>query len=297
MWFPAFRKGLTMTHTLKITLLGTGIPDPQQDRLGSSALVEAGEERFIFDSGRGTLQRLFQTGVPVQKVNKLFLTHLHSDHTVGIPDLWLTPWVLGRTVPFYVWGPVGTARMMSKFEEAFAFDLSIRPIHDLVSPEGSKIVSHEIREGLVYESNGVKVTAFEVDHHPIKPSFGYRIDFKGRASVLSGDTRFNENLIRFSKGVDLLILNVAAARPEDLRVSERLRSIMDLHLSPEEGARIFNEASPKLAVYTHMVLFSVPAEEIVARTRKIYSGPLQIGEDLMVFEVGEQITVRRPGHP
>ena len=100
-------------NTFRVTLLGTGIPDPKPDRYGSSTLVEAGGDKFVFDCGRGALQRISETGVPIKEANKLFLTHLHSDHTVGIPDLWLTPWIFGRwETPFRVWGPPGTEKMM-----------------------------------------------------------------------------------------------------------------------------------------------------------------------------------------
>lgn len=288
-------EAITHSHSFRVTLLGTGIPHPQLDRFGSSTLIEAGAEKLLFDCGRCTLQRLFQTGTPIADVNNLFLTHLHSDHTVGIPDFWLTPWILGRwEVPIRVWGPVGTQKMMSKLEEAFEFDLHIRPIHDLLPAQGAKVLAQDIQEGVVHEKNGVKVTAFEVDHRPIKPSFGYRIDYEGKSVVLSGDTRFSENLIKFSKNVNLLIHNMAAARAEELRHSERLQNIMGLHLSPEEAGKVFTRTKPKLAVYTHMVLFSINIEEIATRTRQTYSGPLEIGEDLMVFEVGETIKVRRP---
>ena len=279
----------------KVTLLGTGTPRPKPDRYGASTLVEAGDEILIFDCGRCTFQRLFETGTALKQANKLFLTHLHSDHTVGIPDLWLTPWIYGRWKdPFYVWGPVGTQNMMTKLEEAFEFDIHIRPIHDLIPPEGAKIVPHEIEEGVVYDINGVKVTAFEVDHRPIQPSYGYRIDYEGKAVVLSGDSAYSENLIKFAKNVDLLIHNVGAADEEELRESERYRSIMTLHASPEEAGEVFSRANPKLSVYTHMVLLKVTIEELIEQTRKTYTGPLEIGEDLMAFEIGEKIKVAKP---
>ena len=282
-------------NNIKVTLLGTGTPRPKPDRYGSSTLVEAGEEKFIFDCGRCTLQRLFETGTVLKQANKLFLTHLHSDHTVGVPDLWLTPWIYGRwEEPFYVWGPVGTLNMMTKLEEAFEFDIHIRPVHDLNPVEGVKIIPQEIEEGVVYEKNGVKVTAFEVDHRPIQPSYGYRIEYEGKAVVLSGDTAYSENLIKFAKNVDLLIHNVGAADEEELRKSERYRSIMTLHSSPEEAGEVFTRTNPKLPVYTHMALLKVTVEEIIERTRKTYTGPLQIGEDLMSFEIGEKIKVIRP---
>jgi ribonuclease Z len=279
----------------KVTLLGTGVPHPDPARYGSSVLVEAGGLRLMFDCGRGALLRISETGTPIREANRLFLTHLHSDHTVGIPDLWLTPWIFGRwTEPFYVWGPPGTKTMMQKLEEAYAFDLAIRPVHDLLPPEGAKIVAQDVGEGVVFEAKGVKVTAFEVDHRPIVPSYGYRIDCEGRSAVLSGDTRFCENLIRHAEGADLLIHNVGAARPEDLQVSERYRRIMALHSHPEETGEVFSRVKPGLAVYTHMVLFKVGREEIIERTRKTYAGPLEIGEDLMAFEIGETVRVVRP---
>lgn len=279
----------------RVTLLGTGLPHPDPARYGSSTLVEAGGQRLIFDCGRCALLRVSETGAPIHEVNRLFLTHLHSDHTVGIPDLWLTPWIFGRwTEPFHVWGPPGTKKMMQKLEEAFEFDLAIRPVHDLLPPEGAKIVAQDVGEGVAFEEGGVKVTAFEVDHRPIVPSYGYRIDYEGRSAVLSGDTRFSENLIRHAEGADLLIHNVGAARPEDLRVSERYRRIMALHLPPEEAGQVFARVKPKLAVYTHMVLFKVGKEEIIERTRKTYAGALEIGEDLMVFDIGPTVRVTRP---
>jgi ribonuclease Z len=279
----------------RVTLLGTGVPHPDPDRYGASTLVEAGEQRLVFDCGRGALLRVSQTGTPIKEANKLFLTHLHSDHTVGIPDLWLTPWIFGRwTEPFYVWGPPGTKQMMRRLEEAFEFDLAIRPVHDLLPVEGAGIVAQDVGEGVVFEEGGVRVTAFEVDHRPIQPSYGYRIDFKGRAAVLSGDTRFCENLIQHAKGADLLVHNVGAARPEDVKALERYRRIMALHSHPEETGELFARVKPRLAVYTHMVLFKVGREEVIELTRKTYAGPLEIGEDLMAFDIGETVRVVRP---
>jgi ribonuclease Z len=184
--------------------------------------------------------------------------------------------------------------MMDRLVEAFEFDLRIRPVHDLLPPEGAQLVAEEFEEGVVHEQNGVRVTAFEVDHRPIIPSYGFRVDFDGKSVVLSGDTRYSDNLIRHAENVDLLIHNVGAAREEDLRVSERYRRIMALHIPPEEAGKVFDLTKPKLAVYTHMVLFKIETEEIIERTRKTYAGPLEIGQDLMSFDIGDTIEIRRP---
>ena len=147
----------------------------------------------------------------------------------------------------------------------------------------------------------MKVIAFEVDHATAKPAFGYRIEYGGHSVVLSGDTRLSENLIRFSKGADLLIHEVAWARPELLRKSEAARIIIGLHTTPEQAGTVFARVKPRLAVYSHVVLvttdpaFTEPTStDVLQLTRKTYDGPLEMGEDLMTIDIGDKIDVRRP---
>jgi ribonuclease Z len=284
---------------IKVTLLGTGSPPPVMNRFGPSILVEAGGGKFLFDAGRGALQRLAQLGVRWQDVDGLFLTHLHSDHVVGFPDLWLTGWLVGagRSRPLHVWGPRGTRKMMSHLEQAYEYDIRIRLYDDRASPDGVVILAEDIGEGVVHEKGGVKITAFDVDHTPIKPAFGYRIDHAGRSVVLSGDTRVSDNLIRHAQGVDLLVHEVAS--PETFQRAgappERAKSIVAHHVTPEQAGEVFSRTKPKLAVYSHIVLPTATEQDLLPSTRKTYSGPLELGEDLMVITVGEKVEVRRPG--
>ena len=285
---------------IRVTLLGTGTPRPVMDRFGPSILVEAGNEKLIIDAGRGSIQRLLQLNVSYADITGVLLTHLHSDHTVGLPDLWLTGWLISRrTTPTPLWGPTGTTHMANALEAAYVFDRGIRVSDDKVPAAGGHLDAHDIAEQVVFDRNGVKVTSFLVDHGVIKPALGYRVDAGGRSVVLSGDTRYSPNLRQHAAGVDLLIHEVGAASEEELRRNELSRSIIAHHTTPEKAAQLFNEVHPKLAVFSHIVLRGVPVEEARRRTRLTYSGPLQLGEDLMRFHVGDSVTVERmsPSQP
>jgi ribonuclease Z len=282
-------------QNLKVTLLGTGYPQPRMDRFGPSILVEAGQKKLLFDCGRGATQRIEQIRIPFTQIDALFLTHLHSDHVVGIPDLWLTGWARGRKVPLEVWGPAGTKDMMSHLKEAFQFDIQIRQQDDKLPARGVDVLARDIEQGLVYDNAGIKVTAFTVDHGQVKPALGYRIDFAGHSVVLSGDTRYSENLIRFSQGADVLIHEVIdpeAFRAKNPSMSEeRLRAIAGHHTTAEQAGTIFSRVKPKLAVYSHIVPGDTTS--LIPLTRKTYSGPLEVGEDLMTIEIGEGVVVHR----
>ena len=294
----AISRASAQEQRIRVTLLGTGCPPPVMNRFGPSTLVEAGGQKLVFDAGRGALQRLTQLRVPWPDVQGVFLTHLHSDHVVGFPDLWLTGWLIapGRTAPLHVWGPLGTSKMMFHLRQAYESDIRVRLKNERVSSAGVLIIARDIREGIVYDKGGVKVTAFEVDHRPVKPAFGYRIDYAGHSVVLSGDTRVSENLIRHANGVDLLVHEVFA--PGTLTrmgvPAERAQRIIAYHLTPEEAGQVFTRTKPRLAVYSHICGPNATDEELLPPTRKTYTGPLELGEDLMVIEVGEKIEVRKP---
>jgi ribonuclease Z len=290
-----------MMSDFSVTLLGTGTPIPVPDRFGPSTLVEAGDQKLLFDAGRGASIRLHQLGVPIGRIDALLLTHFHSDHTVGIPDLWLTGWLQSyfgtRTAPLRVIGPEGARTLMTHLEQAYALDVSIRIEDEKLPPQGAAIdVSEFAGDGVVYERSGVRVIAFEVDHGAaIKPAYGYRIEYDGRSVVISGDTRFNDNVIKYGAGADLLIHEVAIVRPE-LLAEPFIQRIMAHHTSASEAGTVFAQTRPKLAAYTHLVFLAsatVPPatiDDLILETRRTYAGPLTVGTDLMRFTIGESVS-------
>jgi ribonuclease Z len=282
----------------RVTLLGTGAPRPSKARGGPSILVEAGSTKILVDAGRGAAERLWGIGGRdlLSGVDVVLLTHLHSDHVVGLPELWLDSWLFGRKAPLRLDGPPGTAALASNLERAFAFDVETRRDRDEHLPgAGAAIDARDLAPEAVVEIGGVKITAFEVDHGPVKPAYGYRIEWAGRSVVFSGDTRFSENLIAHAKGCDVLIHEVISTdverRLSQMRDPALTQRIIDHHTTAEDAGRVFAAVKPKLAVYSHIVPPPTTAKDLEAPTRKTYAGPLVVGEDLMVITVGATVEV------
>ena len=293
-----------MSSDFRVTLLGTGVPIPSPERFGPCTLVEAGDQKFLIDAGRGATIRLYQLKIPIGRIDVQLLTHYHSDHTSCLPDVWLTGWLESyfgaRKTPYKVIGPTGARRLMENLERAYADDIKIRVADEKLPLSGiATDVTEYDRDGLVYEKNGVKVIAFEVDHGDvIKPCYGYRIEYGGRVAVFSSDTRYNQNVIKYGQGADLLVHEVAMARPE-LMKEAYIQRIVGHHTTPYDCGRVFAQTKPKLAAFTHVVLLASPAvppptlDDLVAEVRQTYDGPLEVGEDLMSFEIGDRVTMKR----
>ena len=281
----------------QVVLLGVGTPVPFMHRFGPSTLVIAGDKYLLFDVGRGVTQRLFQEKIKLGRIDSVFLTHLHSDHVVGIPDLLLTGWLKSpfgsRKGNFVIRGPKGTENMMKYMVMAFAADIDIR-VKDqkftrvAVTPDAKNIIP-----GVVYNEGGVTVTAIEVNHGAmIKPAYGYRIDYEGRSVVISGDTKYHPALAKAAEGTDLFIHAVAAAKKELLESHKMWKAIMAHHTEPEDVGRIFAQAKPKMGAFYHLVTLTngkikPPSPgDLLARMKTTYDGPVTVGADRMRFIVG-----------
>jgi ribonuclease Z len=267
----------------EVVLLGTGYPRPDPNRAGPSTAVVIGEKWFVVDAGRGTTMRIAGTELSYAKLCGVFLTHLHSDHTAGLPDLFDTSWQFGRkTVPLELYGPPGTKRLANAMLEFFAEDIHIRrDLQEKHPAAGATIRTHIVREGVVYDDGEVKVTAFAVDHRPVQYAFGYRFEAEGQVIVISGDTRPTDNLVKFAKGADILVLE--AYLPEHfLRVDtpEVAAKLMRYHTSAEEAGVIAAKAGVKTLVLTHLIPGDAD-ETFHERAAKGFAGRVVVGWDLV----------------
>ena len=290
-------------YDIKLTFLGTGAPRPSPTRYGPSILLEAGETKLLVDAGPGMRQRIFQAGgfELLTDIDTVLITHLHFDHTIELPNLWLTGWLFGRKKNMKVYGPEGTKEFMNHFEQAFDWDLRYRYLTN-VHVEGSDLITTDIEPGVFYNQNGIKITAFDVAHLPLDPeteellglegaTFGYRVDYKGRSVVFSGDTRSlpGSKIIEISKGVDVLIHETQIPYPGDSKEAKLANVSMIVHSSPEQVAYVFNETRPRLGIYHHIIPPETTRDELLGMTD--YDGRMEVAEDLMTLMIGDEITI------
>jgi len=273
-------------HTV-IVMLGTGTPRPLPEASGPATAVVVGGRVFLVDAGVGVERRLAAAGLPVDGVTAAFITHLHSDHVLGLPDLIFTSWVMGRTRPFPVYGPHGLARMTEHLYQAFSEDIRIRTEgleHE--SRDGYRIEVREIGPSVVYDSGGVRVTAFRVNHGEWREAYGYRFDGPDRSIVLSGDTRPSEELVRMATGVDVLIHEVqpsdSTRHPGNRSATEWARYVREYHTTALQLGELAARARPKLLIVYHNGRRAA-ADRILADIRRSFSGPVTIAADLQRF--------------
>jgi ribonuclease Z len=300
-------KSLASEETIKLTFLGTGAPRPSLDRYGPSILLEAGDQRVLVDAGPGMRERLFEAGgfELLTDIDFILLTHLHFDHTISVPGLWLSGWLYGRKTPMTVYGPIGTSVMMDHFQAAYAWDIRYREIVG-VHKKGSELIGHDIEPGVVYEKDGLKITAFDVEHMPIDVSsgkllplegatVGYRIDYRSRSVLFSGDTRSTSatNIIQHGKNVDVLIHEVQVPAPGDTPEARLANVSLSVHSTPDQVAAVFRQTRPRLGVYSHIIPPELSGDQLLADTD--YDGAMLVAEDLMTLTIGEEIVRGRAG--
>lgn len=292
-FFSIFSLNNANATYIEVTLLGTGTPVPNIKRFGPATVVEAGGRYFVFDTGRGITMRLQQAGIPLSRIEHVFLTHLHSDHINGLADLWLTSWVWQRNKNLKVYGPVGVKQLTEHTQKAHEADINYRTAHAKLRKDTVNIDSFETtKDGVIYEEDDVRVIAFKVDHGIVKPAYGYRLEYKELSVVISGDTSYSENLVNHAKNADVIIHEIAAAEEYLLKRHPNLKNIMAYHTSPEQMLNVLKKTKPRLAVLTHVLLYGTSEKQVLDKVRKAYSGEIHIGEDLMRIGISDTISIK-----
>jgi ribonuclease BN (tRNA processing enzyme) len=274
----------------QVVLLGTGTPNADPDRLGPAVAVVVNDVPYVIDSGPGVVRRAAAAarngvkGLAVEKLRRLFLTHLHSDHTAGLPDFIFTPAVLDRDAPLEIYGPPGTKKMTDHILKAYAEDIEIR-LRGLEpsKPRGYDVRTQDIKSGVIYKDANVTVKAFAVKHGSWKHAFGYRFETPDRVIVISGDCAPSESIIEACNGCDVLVHEVYSTTGFARRPPEWQRYHSSFHTSSKELAEIATKAKPKLLVLYHQLLWGATKEQLLEEIGKGYSGKVVFGNDLQVY--------------
>lgn len=291
-------------ENLKVILLGTGTPRAFYGRAKSGVVVLAGAKAFLVDCGGATVDQLIKAGIMPQRIADVLFSHHHSDHNSGFFDVFISSWRThviadrvfeGRSVPMNVYGPTTTKEIIGKMRDSFDFDANLRVNYNLSADEGAKINYFESNEGVVYDQDGIKITAFEVDHKPVYPALAYKFEYKGKAVVISGDTIPVENMVQYSKGIDMLIhesYNKAWLDALIEKFPDQARGLSNpakYHSTTHEVAEIAKQAGVKHLVLTHHIPAPAATEAAEAAysqgMQEIYQGKITMGRDLMAFDL------------
>lgn len=280
------------THT-QVVLLGTGNPSPNPAKMGPSVAIVVNGSSYIVDAGTGVVRRASaaaKAGVTALEMPKLkiaFLTHLHTDHTIGLADLIFTPWIMHRSAPLELYGPPGTKAMADHILEAYSEDNAIR-INGLEqgNSTGNKVNSHDVLPGIIYKDSNVEVTAFPVKHGSWAYAYGYRFKTADRVIVVSGDLSPSESVVEDCNGCDVLLHEVYSELGYEKSDSAWRAYIRAFHTSTTQLAAIATKARPKLLVLYHQMYFGGPRDtdaELLREIRRGYRGKVVAGKDLDIY--------------
>jgi len=278
-------------HT-RVVILGTGTPNPDPDNSGPSVAIVTGGAAYLVDCGPGVVRRTAaaeRKGIAAlapQNIHVVFITHLHSDHTLGYPDLIFTPWVVGRTEPLEVYGPRGLQSMTNYIEKAWEKDIDVRTNGlERANRTGYKVQVHEIEPGIVYKDRNVTVRAFLVHHGSWDQAFGYRFETADRTIVLSGDTSPSDAVVKACNGCDVLLHEVYSATGFHERSLEWQDYFLQFHTSSVELAKEATEAKPGLLVLYHQLYGGgdVTYDQLLGEVARRYSGKVVSARDLDVY--------------
>jgi len=268
----------------RVILLGTGTPNPEPEHSGPAVAIVSGSNVYIVDAGPGVVRRAAEAGIEMRQLTRAFITHLHSDHTVGLPDLIFTPAVTGRLQPFEIYGPPGLRAMTSHIMKAWREDMEIR-LHGLEPSVAQAYVvhAHEIKPGEIYRDGAVRVTAIPVSHGSWKHAYGYKFAAADKTIVISGDTTVSEALIAAAEGCDILVHEFYSRKGWEARSPDWQRYHAAFHTSAIELGKLAARCHPKKLVLYHELPMGQPEEEVISEVRRNFAGEVIYGKDLLTI--------------
>ena len=272
-----------LAQDTRVILLGTGTPNPEPDRMGPSVAVVSGDHVYLVDCGPGVVRRVAQAGIRMDQLTRLFVTHLHSDHTAGYPDMILTQPNAGRKTPLEVWGPPGLRDMTSHILNAWKQDFQIR-LHGNQpnDPPGYVVTAHEIKPGEIYRDESVRVIAIAVRHGAWAHAYGYRFEAKDRTIVISGSTTYSESLIAAAKDCDILVHEVYSQAGLEKRTPDWRKYHAAYHTSAPDVGRVAAQVGPRKLVLYHLLPMGETPAEVLREVRRNWDGETIYGKDLDV---------------
>ncbi len=295
---------------LHVYMCGAGSPFADPHRAGPCVAILAGSRAFVFDAGSGGARNMTRMGFPMARIERVFLTHLHSDHIDGLGELFLPVWVTGgRAEPLPVAGPAGVEEVVAGFSAAYRIDASYRTAHhgpEIANPAGQGGVGKPIEmpagpggQVVLIDEDGLKITAFRVNHSPAEPAFGYRVDYKDRSIALSGDTVYDANLVSVAAGVDILfhealnremlaVMQAAAEANGQPILAKVFSDIPDYHATPADAGRAAAATDAGALVFYHPVppLPSQSLDGMFAQAARLhYDGDMSVARDGRIYSL------------
>ncbi len=276
------------SDVFNMTFLGTGTPRPNIEKLGPSLLIQNQNQQILIDIGRGTSLRLSQIGNDYSNIKEIYISHFHFDHIIGLADFWLTSNLWQKKLDTFVYGPTGVNAFCNNIMETYRMDLKYR----YKNKKYSKLICSSFKnKKSTYDDEKISIHSFTNDHGHIDNSYGFKIKFKGKNIVYSGDTTISENVINNAKDADILIHEIFASSKKIIKNNKKLREVASTHTTIDQMISVLKQTNPKLTILTHALLFGVNENDVLKVIKENYNGNVIFAKDLMSIDIGKEINI------